>query len=133
MELHDSRFARIEYIEDLQMVVHIWKIESVNLTEEDFKNEMQTLAFFFKQYKPKRVFVDQREFYFTVVPGLQRWVDTNVNKILVDNGTEKVAFVVSPDILAKLTVTQTLSESYSQNLNVRFFDDYKDAKQWIES
>ncbi len=133
MELHDSRYARIEYIEDLQMIVHLWKIDSVNLTEEDFKNEMQTLAGFFEQYKPKRVFVDQREFYFTVVPGLQRWVDTNVNKILVDNGTEKVAFVVSPDILAKLTVTQTLSENYSQNLNVRFFDDYKDAKQWIES
>jgi hypothetical protein len=132
MELYDSKFSRIEYIEELEMIVHIWKIGTVTMLEDDFKSEMKALSEFFKRYKPKRVFVDQREFYFTVLSDLQQWVDVNVNRILLEQGVEKVAFIFSPDILAKITVAQIFGEENSKFLNVRFFEDYGEAKKWIE-
>ncbi len=131
MLLHDTEFSAIEYDDKKSLVRHVWKDATESMTEDQFKEEMQKLAEVFEQYKPKYVFVDQRDFEFVVIPSLQTWVDQNVNRILVENKCEKLAFVVPEELLAKLSVSQTLQESYSQNLNVRFFDDYHEAEAWL--
>lgn len=101
------------------------------MSDEEFRSEMEKLASVFEQYKPDYVLVDQRKFYYVVVPTMQVWIDQNVNRILVENKCKKLGFIVPPEFLAKLSVSQTLQESYSQNLNVHFFDDYNEAVSWL--
>ena len=132
MVLHESKYAKIELDDDLNMVTHTWTYHTTEMTEKDFKDEMTVLANVFKKYRPKRVFVDQRNFFFTILPSLQQWIDINVNKILYDNNCQKVAFVVSPDVLAKLTTDQTFESGYSSQLNVKFFDNIVEAREWIK-
>ncbi len=132
MVLHESKYAKIELDDDLSMITHTWTYRTTEMVEKDFKDEMTILADFFKKYRPKRVLVDQRNFFFTILPALQQWIDINVNKILYDNNCQKVAFVVSPDVLAKLTTDQTFESGYSSQLNVKFFDNIVEAREWIK-
>ncbi len=131
MVLYDSDFSYIELDKAKNIVKHVWKESSRGISDEQFRREMEKLAAVFEQYMPDYVLVDQRQFYYVVVPSMQVWVDENVNRILVENKCKKIAFVVPPELLAKLSVSQTLQERYSQNLNVHFFDEYDQAVNWL--
>ena len=131
MVIHDSNFASIELDEAKRLVKHVWKEASRTMSDAQFREEMETLAGVFERYRPEYVLVDQRHFYYVVVPSIQVWVDKNVNRILVENECKKLAFVVPTEMLVKLSVSQTLLEGYSQNLNKRFFDNYDEAIDWL--
>ncbi len=131
MEVYMSEYQNIQYNEDKSLIKQVWSEKTQYMTDEEFQEEMQKLAENFDKYKPNYVFIDQRNFLYVVVPSMQRWVDMNVNKVLVLNKCKKIAFIVPPDFLAKLAVSQTLQESYSQNLNVRFFDKEDDGWEWL--
>ncbi len=130
--LYESKYARIEYHDFLQMFVHIWSINTIEMVREEFMGEMQVLAGFFKQMKVKRVFVDQRGFYFEIDRDMQSWIDYNVNRILFEKNVEKIAFVVPPDILARMSMQSLFGHEYSSKLPTRWFDSFDQAKGWIE-
>ncbi len=131
MEVSDTKYATITYNEDTDMIIHKWKYETIQMTQDSFREEMQRLVESFNKYKPKNVLVDQRDFMYTLLKDDQLWVDENVNKVLNELGCQKVAFVMSHDIMAKLTVDHTFEEEHSSKLNTRFFEFYKDALEWF--
>jgi hypothetical protein len=129
--LHKLQFSEINFYPEYDLIEHKWYPNSSEMSEDEFKKEMLVLADVFKQKKPKRVFVNHADFEFIVVPQVQKWVDEHVNWLLVQAGTQKVAFLVSPDIFTRLSVEQTLSEVRSQNLQTKFFEDYQKAMDWL--
>ena len=101
------------------------------MTDSNFVSEMQLLTRFLKLLQPQRILVDLREFYFNVMTQLQFWIDDNVNKILLQNNCQKVAFVYSTNVISNVTVKQTFNRRYSSQLNVSFFDNFNKAFDWL--
>ncbi len=130
--LFNSKYSKIEYDNNNEIFFHTWKIESISMTDNNFVAEMQYLTRFLKLFKPLRILIDLREFYFNVMTQMQFWVDDNVNKVLLQNNCQKVAFVYSSNIVSNLTVEQTFNRNYSSKLNVAFFKDFNKAMKWIK-
>ncbi len=131
--MYNSKFSKIEYAGSNEIFFHTWKIESISMTDSNFVTEMRFLTRFLKLLKPQRILVDLREFYFNIMTQLQFWIDHNVNKILIENNCQKVAFVYSTNVISNLTVKQTFNRKYSSQLNVLFFDDFNKALNWLEN
>ncbi len=129
--MYNSKFSKIEYSDRDKIFYHTWKIDSIIMTDSNFVSEMQLLTRFLKLLQPQRILVDLREFYFNVMTQLQFWIDDNVNKILLQNNCQKVAFVYSTNVISNVTVKQTFNRRYSSQLNVSFFDNFNKAFDWL--
>jgi len=130
MENFKNNIQTIEYNSSTKQVTQTWTKESKSLSEPEFKTEMFELANFFEQYKPEKVLIDMRDFYFVVVPELQTWVNENVNSKLAEINELKTAFIVSSDLFASISVEQTLEDN-TKDINNRFFESKNDAEKWL--
>ena len=126
-----SKYQIIEYQEEKDLLIQQWKSETEYMTDEVFMHEMSVLAEYITKYKPSKILVDQRDFFFTVTPTLQEWVNENVNAKISQIGSF-VAFVVSKDLFASVSVEQTLSESHGKSLIIKFFQDKEEALKWLD-
>ncbi len=131
MNNFNNSLQTIEYNESNKLVTQTWKDTSKDLNSQGFKNEMLELGKFFEQLQPQNVLIDMRNFFFAVVPELQDWVNQNVNAKLAKVNA-KTAFVVSSDLFTKISVEQTLDEKDGAKVNSKFFDNYQEAKTWLE-
>ena len=112
------------------LLIQTWSKESNNTADSEFIAEMLQLADYITQTKPKKLLVDMREFQFPVAPEQQDWINQNVNKLLIELQT-KTAFVVSPDLFTSVSVEQTLNDNEGKKVISRFFDNYQNAKNWL--
>ncbi len=128
--LRSSKFIDLEFDKDKKMYKLIWKPETENMTDEDFKEEMLEYAEFFDlggQY----VLHDMTDMEFTIVPELQQWLDENVNKKGVEAGVEKAAFIVSKDIFSTVGVQQANEEFNAKKIPMHYFHHESEAKDWL--
>lgn len=130
MEYYKSGFSIITVDEEQKLVCQLWNNETEKMTDDEFKKEMLNLAKAFEKYLPKKVFVNQKVFKFVVSIELQAWVNENVNVKLINAKTEKLAFVVSDELFAAVSVEQTLDDVGGE-LAPKFFDDADKAKKWL--
>jgi hypothetical protein len=130
MEKYQSKIQSIEYFASENLLIQTWSKESNNTADSEFIAEMLQLADYITQTKPKKLLVDMREFKFPVAPEQQDWINQNVNQLLVELHT-KTAFVVSPDLFTSVSVEQTLNDKEGKKVNNRFFEDYQNAKNWL--
>jgi len=50
---------------------------------------------------------------------------------LAEAGIKKIAFLVSAEMIAQLSIEQTLEESNASAFAVKYFDVEEDAKKWL--
>ena len=105
-------FSKLEYFDRIELLKHTWSSASKVMTEAEFKREMQCVVSALDMYLPKKMLIDQRQFYFVVLPSLHRWVDKTVHKKLLDIGCKKIACLVPPGILSKLSISELISPDF---------------------
>ena len=132
MILHSSQYSKIKYFPQLGLIKHVWFSASKNMLEDDFVAEMKVMAKIIDHYKPRYMIVDHRNFFFVVVPSLHQWLDETIHRRLFENKCEKLAFLVSPDLLTRLSVSLVNEEQYSRLLEVRFFENYDELCEWLD-
>jgi hypothetical protein len=49
----------------------------------------------------------------------------------VQAGLRKYAIIVSQEMVAQLSIEQTMEESQASNFQVRYFDDSEEAMRWL--
>lgn len=101
------------------------------LTEEEYLEELKKFIEITNQYKPKTVFADTREFYFTIVPHIQEYINENILALYVKIGLEKHAILVSPDIFTAVSVEQTMDENQEGGFENRYFESEEEVKSWL--
>ncbi|HAI77152.1 MAG TPA: hypothetical protein DCM08_12985, partial [Microscillaceae bacterium] len=62
---------------------------------------------------------------------LQSWVDQEIFPQFVQAGLRKYAIIVSQEMVAQLSIEQTMEESQASNFQVRYFDDSEEAMRWL--
>jgi hypothetical protein len=100
------------------------------MSDDAFKNEMEAFVKLVEEHKPKRELVDTLDMAYVITPEMQEWMNKTLFPRYV-NILEKVAFLVSPNIFAQVSVEQTMKEETGQGFTARYFEDGNEAINWL--
>lgn len=133
MEVYKSAYWAIFYDEEWKLLTPVWNNNSENLTEDEYKAEMENYVELVEKHGPKQLLIDCREFYFPIAPTVQEWIDKTIFPRVLAVGVRHVAIVIPSELIANLSVQQAMEESEGAKFTTRYFDNSEDAKQWLLS
>ena len=130
-KLLENQFCTYYYDNRNKFLIQLWTNENDDMTEDDYKNEMQNYLNFVQKHTIFHALINLKQFNFTIAPHIQTWVDENIaihaNKIV-----KKIAFVLSQDLMVALSVEQVMTEDEGKNYKaLNYFDNEKAAKKWL--
>lgn len=128
---YKSANISIQFDDENSLLRATWFSESENMTEELLKKELLYWANGIKQFLPKRLLVDSREFIFTISPGMQIWMAENIYPFYTKNEVKKQAFLVSNDFFARISIMQGVQEVGNITTESQFFELEEQALQWL--
>lgn len=131
MRTYNSGFIYSEFLEDDKIVSVDWLPSTDSLKEEGFKKEALDNLEFILSCQPKKILSNTLDLKFYVHPELQIWFNQNVLAKELEIGVQKIAIVVSPDLITQLSVEQTMGEKVGEKFTTRFFDNKDEAKEWL--
>lgn len=133
MNISESPYLIIEYIEDGNYQVNTWLSESKNLDNEAFKEEVSEQAKVALEKSPSAFITDATSFLFTMHPEVQEWVNNTIFQDMRQAGVKKLALLLSNDIVTQLSIEQLIDDDPIKGFVTVFFDDIEKAKEWILS
>ena len=129
--LYKSDFEEYFMILEKDILFAKWFPKSEEMSDQDFKNEMQNEIDFVRTFQIKKYLIDVQDFRFVMSNELQEWTDQNVNTKLDQLGLQKLAYVASKDFIAQVSIQMTMDESVKQNYDTRFFETFEEAMTWL--
>ena len=132
MEVQKSIFLIIDYDDVIKRISCIWQKESENMKDEEFITEMLKFRHEVETKKVVTAFIDMYNFKYSIVPKMQDWLNKNIHSY-VKMKNLRIAFLVSTDIFAKISVQQTHQQAEGKMLNIVYFEDKEQALNWLNS
>ena len=134
MELYKDEFVTYCVYPEKGLMEEYYTEETENMTTEILKELMRKLVGFWKIYKPTYYYSDMQHFKYPISPEMQKWVDQNIATKAIEYGMKKTARLMSQDFIAQLSIKQLTEEkAYAESIINKFFDNEKDAKDWLFS
>jgi hypothetical protein len=130
MLMYESKFISIFYHAESAIVEGIWKESTQNIEDSEFKVDMNEWLNAVKTYQPVNVLANTREYYHSISPKLQLWINENILAHYRDAGVKKLGFVVTSDLFAQISIEQTIEEQ-EQPFAVQYFENGENAKVWL--
>ncbi len=124
-------FLEVELNEEIQIFEATWQKKEREMTDEEFMEHLTAFANLFEEYSVKGFFVDSRQYHVITNLTVQGWHDEYIVPKYIAGGVEKIAFVMTTELIAALAIEQAFDEPKAQQLNVAFFDDEVEARSWI--
>jgi hypothetical protein len=103
------------------------------MTEEEYKQEFLNYLDIILKVRPKKIIPDTRNMFFPIAPELQEWTNQTIFPPSLEMGLNKAAFVISQEMIAQLSIEQTMEEHEGVKFITRYFDNKEEAKEWILS
>ncbi|TAE72652.1 MAG: hypothetical protein EAZ85_09155 [Bacteroidetes bacterium] len=130
MDIFHTNIWKMRVLDNNVMYI-TWLEDAANMEDEDFKLHLILFTDSLKEHNCDKFMVDTR--YGHVVMGLdiQEWHDSQIVPIYLALGIKKIAFILPEDAFVSMSLTQTFEEEKGQLLNTRYFDDEKNALEWI--
>ena len=128
MVLYESDFLRINYEKENDCFVQFWKNSPESF--KTLKEEFIKYKSLFQEHSPTRTLWLQQNFKLEITGEIHCWIEKNINIPGVENGIEKVAFVVGKDVLVHLTVMSYFEENNSV-IHPLHFATEKEARLWL--
>ena len=130
-KVYESEFIEVVVDRANNLAKTIRKPHTQFYTTELYKKDILAWREVIITYHIEKQLVDERKMKFTIEPDLQIWVNQNLIGPAVQAGLKKVAFVVSPDIFAQISVEQLMQENESSPLDIQYFDEEENAHNWL--
>lgn len=131
MKVYDDYLMEVYYHADTNIIVHIWKGTSADLTDELFKEQLVKFREIIVKHKAKGVAADTTHFLFAMTPEVQDWVVSDFFGVIIPAGLRKYGLTVSRDTLTQLSVEQVVDDEKSEEFTTRYFDDFEACKAWV--
>ncbi len=128
--LEDNDFQILIWDKEFQMMHAVWKTESENMTEEQYKTEVMSQVDWTLQNKAKRFLVDARKSNFVVNVEISDWSNTQYSSM--QKYVKKSAIIRSSDSVANLSIELTTEEK-PVTFPVHFFENETEAREWLLS
>lgn len=129
--IHNSQFIKIDY--DSQKSLFIFHFSNMgDMTNSQFEKELEIQAKLSETYNPKGFLFHSKNFEFTISPEIQKWIDEKIFPRYIKAGVKKFAYIMSSDMVAQLSIEQTMEEQQaSQGFQTNYFDNEADARKWL--
>ena len=130
MRVYEHSSLSIDFIsQDGYFIVK--RTVSNDTDETEFKEVINNWRTTFEKYKPTKQLIDYSEYSFSISPELQQYINENLMKPLYKDGMRKVAFLLSRDLFAQLSIEKTMQKESGQLFEIKYFDDFDKAKNWL--
>lgn len=131
MKVYQSDYQAIYFYEDKQLLQKEWNQTTENMSNEAFKAEVEKIAEMQEKYKATKFHDNTTNFDFPISPKLQTWVNETIFPRFIAAGLMKYAIIVSQELIAQLSIEQTMEENNASKFQVRYFDNIEKAHQWL--
>jgi hypothetical protein len=131
MKHYISTFQQIQVDESQKLLRKHWFKESANMSEEDFRSEVEVIAQIAEQYRIEKFHDDTTNFGFVILPRLQEWVNEKIFPRFVQSGLRKYAIIISEEMIAQLSIEQTMEEDNADSFQVKYFNNSEKAVNWL--
>ncbi len=133
MEVYKSQYMHLAFFAELELIEMTWFPSTDNMTEEEYKQELLNYLDLVLKFRPNKVIGDTRNLFFAIVPELQEWINQTIFPPILEVGVKKVAFIMSQEIVAQLSIEQTMEEQEGLKFISAYFDNKESAKDWVLS
>ncbi|OJJ23299.1 hypothetical protein BKI52_02775 [marine bacterium AO1-C] len=132
--LHKSKYWHFGCSAEQRMMWYEWFDTSIDMTDAEYKDEMSKNAAQCKIQQLPLALVDLRKFKFMITPEMQAWTDQIIFPQFIASGLKRIAFVVSPDLFAQVSLEQMMDEELAkEQFASKYFETKKEAEQWLNS
>ena len=132
--LHKSKYWHFGCSKEQHLMWYEWFDTSIDMTDEEYKEEMSANAAQCTIQKLPLALVDLRKFKFMITPEVQTWTDQIIFPQFIASGLKRIAFVVSSDLFAQVSLQQMMDEKIAkEQFASKYFETKEDATQWLQS
>lgn len=129
--IYNSPVWTIHWHPEAKCIQFVFQRYTEKMGQEEYIQELKGFIELVKEHQPKSIYADTREFYFTIVPDIQDFINENILALYSEIGVEQHAILVSPDIFAAVSVEQTMEEDEKPSYENRYFESEEDANAWL--
>ncbi len=129
-KIYTGKFLHICSENDGDRFVQFWKSSPDSVSE--FKNEMLEYVKLYQEFRPSQSLWLQKKFKFALDEETQLWIEEKVNIPCKKFGNEKLAFVVSKDVIAHIKVINSFEEMHSC-IEPKHFSSEEKARKWLDN
>ncbi len=137
--LHHTTFAQHQYEPDTHTLYSDWFEATENMTEDDFRDEVEAWIRVSKEVKPTFIYDSCSNFLYPINPEQQIWMAHTLNPAWIEAGVKKYAHILPLEFIANLSVEQLFDEFFNMNLKNQFEikhfaeEDAEKTKQWFNN
>jgi|JFJP01.2.fsa_nt_gi hypothetical protein len=129
-----NEFIYIVFDKLTSILEYNWLPATKQFSEEDYKRIVEIQAKAVEDNRPRKIFVDGRNFGFILVPEIQNWANETALSKMADWGVRKFAFSKNADYVIQLAIEQLMKESVSyRSFETSFFDTREEAFEWLRA
>lgn len=130
--IKEDDFIRIHCEPAQKYLLARWKPQSMHISEAYFKEINQIYLKSVQDYRLNYLVINAQHFGFPITPDIQEWVATQIVPQAIAAGLSKMAFVMSSDFIAQLSIEQTMEEAKEKAaFEMRYFDSEDKAITWF--
>lgn len=107
-----------------------WKSATEHATDEDFMSYQYQKLDVAKQCLPKLFLCDTRNFKYVITLEMQEWTDKVMMGFWHNSPLEKLAFLVSTELISQLSIELAMDES-SHKFPIHYFDSKEKSIEWL--
>jgi hypothetical protein len=133
MEVYKSNYQTINFFEEKKLLQKEWYPVTEEMSSATFQSEVEKIAELAEKHKAEKFHDNTSNFAFPISPELQTWVNESIFPRFIKAGLKKYAIIVSKEMIAQLSIEQTMEEDNASSFQVRYFDSPSKAQQWLES
>ncbi|WP_027000553.1 STAS/SEC14 domain-containing protein [Eisenibacter elegans] len=128
--VYQSTYLKIMFDTQYRLMERQWEKASTTISQTSFQEEMLQVLSMITKFRPLRVLGNTKDFHFVITPEMQSWADQEVYSQLGKLGVSRMAFVISEDFYAQLSVEQAIEES-KKDYEVKYFRSRAEALAWL--
>lgn len=131
--LFENNYLKVLFDASNALVEQRWLSATENMNDAEFRATISEYGKQLEAKRPDKVLVNVVDLNFAVMPETQNWVDENINSIGVKIGLKAVAMLMPKELIAQLSVEQTMEEEQGKALHTRVFSNRQAALDWLFS
>ena len=129
-KIFEHPLADLYFDEDRTYFIERWKPATKDATDQDYIDFQLQKVEIARKCSPRLFLCDTKNLFYTITIEMQAWTDEHVTRFWDDTPLEKVAFLLSEEMIAQLALELTMEESTHKYV-FSYFRNEEEAVAWL--
>ncbi len=131
METLKNEYQLVTYEKENKLLKQVYKKNTTNLNDKKYQKQELLFAEEVKKYSPCCLLIDFRDFNYPIIPEIQDWIVHEIFPVYVKAGVKKMALLESAEMIAQLSIEQTVDEDDEKEIEIEYFSNENQAREWL--